>query len=59
MRDVPDSPTRIIVVDDENLRRLVAAYLESEGYDVREAADGLSAMRVFEEPAVRSIGRSF
>jgi two-component system, OmpR family, alkaline phosphatase synthesis response regulator PhoP len=36
---------RILVVDDdENLRRLVAAYLESEGYEVKEAADGQSAL---------------
>jgi len=36
---------RILVVDDdENLRRLIAAYLESEGYEVKEAADGHSAL---------------
>lgn len=41
---------RILVVDDdENLRRLVAAYLESEGYEVKEAADGHSAMASVEE----------
>ena len=41
---------RILVVDDdENLRRLVAAYLESEGYQVREAADGHSALTGVEE----------
>jgi DNA-binding response OmpR family regulator len=34
----------LVVDDDENLRRLVAAYLESEGYEVEEAADGPSAM---------------
>ncbi len=33
-----------MVDDDENLRRLVAAYLESEGYEVMEAADGHSAL---------------
>jgi len=37
--------TRILVVDDdENLRRLTAAYLEREGYEVLEAADGAAAL---------------
>ena len=37
--------TRILVVDDEgNLRDLVRGYLEREGYDVHEAADGPSAL---------------
>jgi two-component system alkaline phosphatase synthesis response regulator PhoP len=42
-----DSPTRtkiLVVDDDESLRRLVAAYLESEGYEVKEAADGPGAL---------------
>ena len=44
-KDVQPHRTRILVVDDdENLRRLVAAYLESEGYDINEAADGHSAL---------------
>lgn len=34
----------LVVDDDENLRRLVAAYLEKEGYRVTEAADGRSAL---------------
>ncbi len=38
----------LVVDDDENLRRLVAAYLESEGYEVEEAADGPSAMAAVE-----------
>jgi two-component system alkaline phosphatase synthesis response regulator PhoP len=38
--------SRILVVDDDdNLRRLVAAYLEREGYEVAEAADGPAALR--------------
>ena len=42
--------TRILVVDDdENLRRLIAAYLESEGYEVKEAAEGHSALTSVEE----------
>ena len=42
----PDRPVRVLVVDDdENVRRLVVAYLAREGYDVAEAADGNAAMR--------------
>ncbi|MCL5734224.1 MAG: response regulator transcription factor [Actinobacteria bacterium] len=42
--------TNILVVDDdENLRRLIAAYLEREGYDVMEAADGPSALASVED----------
>jgi DNA-binding response OmpR family regulator len=39
----------LVVDDDENLRRLTAAYLESEGYEVSEAADGPSALAGVEE----------
>ncbi|GAB4255665.1 MAG: response regulator transcription factor [Thermoleophilia bacterium] len=35
----------LVVDDDENVRRLVAAYLEREGYEVATAADGQSALR--------------
>jgi two-component system, OmpR family, alkaline phosphatase synthesis response regulator PhoP len=42
----PQRPLRILVVDDdENLRRLVAAYLEREGYEMSEAGDGEAALR--------------
>jgi two-component system alkaline phosphatase synthesis response regulator PhoP len=45
MEDAQRKRTKILVVDDdESLRRLVAAYLESEGYEVREAADGHAAL---------------
>ncbi len=44
-----DTPMILVVEDDENLRRLVAAYLEREGYGVCEAPDGTSAMRMAEE----------
>ena len=38
-------PSRILVVeDDDNVRRLVAAYLEREGYEVIQAADGRSGL---------------
>lgn len=41
----PSAPIGILVVDDdENLRRLVAAYLEKENYQVSQAADGRSAL---------------
>ena len=41
-----DRPVRVLVVDDdENLRRLVTAYLAREGYDLTEAADGNAALR--------------
>jgi two-component system, OmpR family, alkaline phosphatase synthesis response regulator PhoP len=37
---------RILVVDDDtNVRQLVVAYLEREGYEVRQAADGPAALR--------------
>jgi DNA-binding response OmpR family regulator len=42
-----DSDSRIailVVDDDENLRRLVAAYLENEGYEVEQAADADAAL---------------
>lgn len=43
-------PDKILVVDDEsNLRTLVRSYLETEGFEVAEAADGAAAVR-----AVRS-----
>ena len=43
---------RILVVDDDdNVRRLVSAYLEREGYQVIEAADGTAALRAVEVSA--------
>ena len=44
MKDTQQGTRILVVDDDENLRRLVAAYLESEGYQVSEAADGQSAL---------------
>ncbi len=38
-----DGITILVVDDDENLRRLVAAYLENEGYQVHQAADADAA----------------
>jgi DNA-binding response OmpR family regulator len=46
------APLRILVVDDdENLRRLIAAYLEKEGYQVAQAADGRAALVQLREGA--------
>ncbi len=45
-----DSHIGILVVDDdENLRRLVAAYLENEGYEVDQAADADAAFTSLEK----------
>lgn len=38
----------LVVEDDKNLRRLMATYLEREGYDVYHAEDGEAALRVME-----------
>jgi two-component system nitrogen regulation response regulator NtrX len=41
---------RVLIVDDEpNIRRMVGALLSSEGYEVREAADGAAVVRAVEE----------
>ena len=39
-------PSVLIVDDEPNLRRMVAALLSAEGYEVREAADGRAGMAV-------------
>jgi two-component system alkaline phosphatase synthesis response regulator PhoP len=39
--------SKILVVDDEpGIRSLIMAYLQKEGYDLREAADGLTAIKL-------------
>ncbi|MGD9217295.1 MAG: sigma 54-interacting transcriptional regulator [Desulfobacteraceae bacterium] len=41
MDNRPDSPTKILVIDDEALiRKSIAAYLSDSGFDVLEAGDG-------------------
>ncbi|MCR4670148.1 MAG: response regulator transcription factor [Saccharofermentans sp.] len=41
---------KILVVEDEpDIRQLLASYLISEGYKVTQAADGLSAVELFEK----------
>ena len=48
----PGTSLRILVVDDdENLRRLVSAYLETEGYQVTQAADGRTALAAVKDQA--------
>src|SRR5947209_16170216 len=37
-------PSVLIVDDEPNIRRMVGALLASEGYEVRDAADGISAL---------------
>lgn len=37
-------PRVLVVEDDDNVRRLVAAYLEGEGYEVIQAADGRNGL---------------
>ncbi len=50
MSTYPDNHIAILVVDDdENLRRLVAAYLENEGYQVEQAADADAAFASVEK----------
>ena len=41
----------LVVDDDDNVRRLVSAYLEREGYQVIEAADGAAALRAVDVSA--------
>lgn len=40
-------PTVLLVEDDENVRRLIGAYLEREGFSVHTAADGAAALELF------------
>ncbi len=41
-------PKRILVVEDEDtIREVIRRYLEREGYEVREAADGYTALDMF------------
>ena len=42
-------PTVLIVDDETNIRRMVGALLTSEGFEVREAADGLAGIARAEE----------
>ena len=45
---VAEHPTVLVVEDDEDLRTMVGFALESEGYGVRLAADGIEALEQLE-----------
>jgi two-component system, NtrC family, response regulator AtoC len=50
---ITDSPRQILVVDDEpNLRRVLAAQLSRDGYEVHAVADGKAALKILEEQYV-------
>jgi CheY-like chemotaxis protein len=50
----PASPLSILVVDDDfAIRRTIAEILLDEGYDVRCAANGLEALAILDERALR------
>lgn len=44
-------PRVLVVEDEENLLRLISAYLQHEGFDIVTAADGKQALTVFEQTA--------
>ena len=46
---MPANNTVVIVDDDKNICELVRLYLTKEGYDVKCAFDGRSALRLIEE----------
>jgi len=46
-------PARVLIVDDEtNLRKVLAATLKREGYDVVQAADGEQAIEIFDQGGI-------
>ena len=49
--DVDRIRSAVVADDSEAVRKLVAALLRREGFDVREAADGAEAWRLIEERA--------
>ena len=47
--------SKILIVDDEpGIRSLIMAYLQKEGYDVKEAADGPSAIEYLRKHSNRT-----
>ncbi len=52
MNRVPDRATILVADDDDVIRSNLALLLKSEGYEVREAADGGEAARALQDPAV-------
>ena len=50
LRRADGSPVRVLVVDDEpSLAELLGSVLRYEGWDIRTAADGASAVRIARE----------
>ena len=52
MSRVPHRATVLVADDDAVIRSNLALLLRSEGYDVREAADGAEAAQALEDPTV-------
>jgi two-component system cell cycle sensor histidine kinase/response regulator CckA len=50
-RSARGSETILLVDDEEGVRKLVSAVLQSNGYDILEASNGTAAMAVFEKNA--------
>lgn len=50
-----DKPTALVVEDNDNERRLLAAYLRLSGYEVAEVPDGVDAIRYLEQNMVPDI----
>jgi DNA-binding NtrC family response regulator len=49
MRSAKGSETILLVDDEDGVRKLVFAVLKSNGYDVMEAANGVSALAAYEK----------
>ncbi len=47
--------TVLIVEDEENMRRVLRALLQRDGYEVLEAGDGTEALRILEESRVSAV----
>jgi DNA-binding response OmpR family regulator len=42
----------LVAEDNENIRKLIATYLEGEGYSVHAASDGLEALKVMDRTSI-------
>lgn len=48
--------TRIVVADDDaHIRKLIALYLQNEGFDTVEASDGIEALSIMEQSSVDAV----
>ena len=45
----------LFIEDDDSIRLALSLALEDEGYDVREAANGLEAIAMLEEPGIDAV----